>query len=265
VKHDRVNYLTVGLFVLAMLVALMVLLAMVTGRTGPTDRYSAVFPNVSGLNLGTDVTYEGFRIGRVEAIDSIPPRDGKRYRVDFSARSGWKIPRNSVAHIFAPGLLAAFTVNIREGDSSEYLEPGGELEGEAYPDMFNAVAGAADEARTLLVRLQETADELNKLLGGENRKHISQSIRHLDETLGHFDRLVVDMDGFLQDNRGGLTRSVADLQLSIGTVAGHVDDISQNLDATSRNLREFTRQLRNNPGVLLRGKPVSAEDMGATP
>jgi phospholipid/cholesterol/gamma-HCH transport system substrate-binding protein len=201
----------------------------------------------------------------VENIESIPPRDGKRYRVEFSARSGWKIPRNSVARVFSPSLLAAFNINIREGDSSEFLEPGGELEGESYPDMFNAVAGAADEARTLLIRLQESAGELNKLLGAENRKHISSSIRRLDESLGHFDRLLVDVDEFVNENSGGLTRTVSDLQLSIGTVAEHVDDISQNLDQTSRNLREFSRQVRNNPGVLLRGKPVSAEDMGATP
>lgn len=59
----KLNYVVVGAFVLAMLVALVVSLAVLMGRTGATDDYYAVYRNVTGVKFGTQVLYEGYPIG----------------------------------------------------------------------------------------------------------------------------------------------------------------------------------------------------------
>ena len=71
-KRDNINYLMVGSFVLAMGVALVVLLFAITGRSGPIDTYYVVYDNVAGLNFGTGVFFEGYRIGQVEAVTPQP-------------------------------------------------------------------------------------------------------------------------------------------------------------------------------------------------
>ena len=41
------------------------------GRTGATDDYLTVYPNVTGLKHGSPVFYEGYPIGQVSAIEPL--------------------------------------------------------------------------------------------------------------------------------------------------------------------------------------------------
>ena len=55
-------------FVLAMGAALLVWLAVLSGRTGATDPYFILYRNVMGLSVGTQVLYEGYPLGLIEEI-----------------------------------------------------------------------------------------------------------------------------------------------------------------------------------------------------
>ena len=66
-RHQGLNYAIVGTFVIAMLVAAVGAALMLGGGTGPRDHYSAVFDNVADVKFGTQVRYEGFPVGQVEA------------------------------------------------------------------------------------------------------------------------------------------------------------------------------------------------------
>jgi len=79
----KVNYVTVGVFVLAMAAALIVSLAVLMGRTGATDDYYTVYRNVTGVKFGTQVLYEGYPVGQVEKVTPVPSEGGMAFRVDF--------------------------------------------------------------------------------------------------------------------------------------------------------------------------------------
>lgn len=258
-KREEVNYLAVGGFVLAMLVGLMLVLAWVTGRTGPTDTYYADFDRVAGLEPGTEVSFEGYRIGRVTEIEPLREAGGTRYRVHMAVRRGWRIPSDSIAHIRAAGLLAAVSVDIQEGRSPERLAPGGRLAGRVDEDMFVALAGAAAEAQRLLADLRESAAALNEVLDATHRRHLRNAIRRLDRSLAEANRLLAESRGLVTDNRRALREASADLQAAMATVVEHIGGIADNLDASSVHLREFTRELRDNPAVLLRGRRAASE------
>ena len=95
-KRDNVNYLFIGVFVMAMLCAFLVLIFAVTGRSGPSDDYVVYYANVAGLKFGTGVFYEGFRVGQIETITPQSGDDGTRYEIQISVEKGWRIPRDSV-------------------------------------------------------------------------------------------------------------------------------------------------------------------------
>ena len=67
-RNYSISYVTVGVFVTAMIVALVVTLTLIAGRTGPRDHYRVLFDNVTDLKYGTVVRYEGFPIGNVDEI-----------------------------------------------------------------------------------------------------------------------------------------------------------------------------------------------------
>ena len=52
-QDSRINYVVVGAFVTAMLVAFVVIISVLAGSTGDTDEYYTVYDNVGGVKLGT--------------------------------------------------------------------------------------------------------------------------------------------------------------------------------------------------------------------
>ena len=68
-KQQNNSYLSVGAFVLAMLLGLMVMLVMITGFVWSADYYTVRYENVTGLSRGSPVTFEGCQIGRVSTVN----------------------------------------------------------------------------------------------------------------------------------------------------------------------------------------------------
>ena len=119
---------------------------------------------------GTLVTYEGYSVGQVAAIE--PQRDdsGLRYKVALELKKGWQIPVNSVASVTSAGLLADTVVNINEGDATDYLQPGGEVRGRAGVDLFAVLGDVAadfgdlseDAIKPLITTLHQTVSRLSQ-------------------------------------------------------------------------------------------------------
>lgn len=291
-KYDTVNYTAVGSFVLLMLAMLGLALYQITGSRGPADHYHAFYDNVAGVKYGTPIHYEGYRVGEVTAVEPQHGETGVRYRVTLAIQRGWPVPQDSIAAIASSGLLADVAISIIEGESPERLEPGAEIAGREGADVFsafNALAmevrgltehslkplaqelnqalgdGAApivQDLRSLLTKLNQSADNLNQVLGPDNRRELAQALRNLNETTASLgetrvqvDRLLAQANGMLEDNRPEVQASARELRTSLEAVSARIDTIMVQLDAASRNMQEFSREIRANPGRLLADKP----------
>lgn len=284
-KHN-LNYVVIGLFVSAMLVAVVLSVAMVTGRTGPSERYTVVFDNVADLKFGTQVRFEGFPIGQVEEIAPFSEGAGMQFRVAIGVREGWKIPTDSVARIGSSSILGSRTIDIERGTSETLLAPGGEIAGAPSTDIFSAITKVADEisdvnqelVRPLLReikqtvaavggelqrfsrRLNQSMNAVQRILSPANVKSINAMVANFSEmsaqisvTARAVDGLIVDVDTMLVENRGNLRGGVEDFRYVLRSVAQDIDSINNNLAGASRNLNEFSRLIRQNPGLLLGG------------
>ncbi len=191
-RSSKINYLAVGVFVIAMIAGLVVSVALLTGRTGPTDAYYAVYTNVTGVKFGTQVVYEGYPIGQVETVTPQENRGRMEFRVDFSVTQGWRIPDDSEVEISAPGLLAAKTLSIHAGASADSLKPGDQVNSRETTNVFGAVTSLADElaeliekeAKPLLKNVNAAVSDINRLLIGEGDlliKDVSKLIQSLSE------------------------------------------------------------------------------------
>lgn len=162
-RDSRVNYIAVGLFVLLMLAALIVALALLTGRTGPTAGYYTVYDNVGGLKFGTQVLFEGYPIGQVEGIEPVREEGRTRFRVNLSVQEGWPIPEGSVARVAASGLLSAVTIDIRAGTGHDVIAPGSLIPGQAGGSIFATLDEVAGEVQDLSQNsVRPLLDNLNR-------------------------------------------------------------------------------------------------------
>jgi len=285
--------------VIAMLAALILWIALLSGRTGPTDDYYIVYDNVMGLKTGNEILYEGFPVGHIEGITP-EEREGRRaYRVEVSVQRDWPIPEDSVAKITAPGLLSASMIDIRGGKSQTLLEPGSEIEGKEAEAMLSAVNAVANEVlkaleesvEPLLASLAEgapgildnvdkfteelnhTVDRVNTILNPDNVERVSQILQNLDAATGEFATLVeglgvtrqqVDgvigkLDALLEEDQGELDGAIRDLRHTLAAISRRIDAITSDLESTTRNMNEFSRQIRENPGVLVRGRESNGD------
>ncbi|BDX18929.1 MAG: outer membrane lipid asymmetry maintenance protein MlaD [Pseudomonadales bacterium] len=122
--------LTVGVFILAGVLALTVLALRVAGltpgSTGSTYSVHAYFDNVAGLTSRAKVTMSGVTIGQVTAIEF----DKNRYsaRVDMAIDSDVDtLPADSTASILTAGLLGEKYVGISVGGEEDLLVDGSEI------------------------------------------------------------------------------------------------------------------------------------------
>lgn len=86
----------------------------------------ASFPDVDGVEVGTEVRLAGVRVGRVASITLNP----QTYMADarISLPHGVALPADSAALIQSDGLLGGAYIQIQPGGSPDNLAPGDEIE-----------------------------------------------------------------------------------------------------------------------------------------
>ncbi len=238
---QRVNYVIIGVFVTAMLIASAASVALLTGRTGPTERYFVVLDNVSDVKYGTQVRYEGYPIGQVEGITPIVDGPGMKFRLEVAIRQGWRIPTDSVARVGNTNFLAAKTLDIASGQSPATVEVGQEIAAEAAVDVFATLTETATEftslSRERIAPLIATLQSLAETIEGDAPRVSRELIAFaegLNETLVPVQKILSDGNLLTVNN---ILRNVDEAALTINGIGrdlsqtmAKVDNLAANLD-----------------------------------
>lgn len=251
-RSAKVNYLLVGGFVIAMIAALVVSVALLTGRTGATDGYFTVYRNVTGINFGTQVLYEGYPIGQVETVTPVEAEGGMRFRVEYTVREGWRIPEDSVARIAAPGLLSALTISLRAGASANALDPGSEVKGEDPSDIFAAMSSVASDVtelsqtslRPLLENLNRTVATFGELLDGDGKVLLRDLAVLTSDIAGRMPKMAEDTEKLLANLVATSTevQAMFDADARAG-LEGRLDSILAQVESATTDFAALTSDL----------------------
>jgi phospholipid/cholesterol/gamma-HCH transport system substrate-binding protein len=247
-QDSRINYVVVGSFVAAMLVAFVVVVSMLAGRGGSTDEYYTVYDNVTGLKYGTAVLYEGYQIGQVasitpEAGDKVESATKKvHFRVNIEVKEGWQIPEDSVARAIVSGLLSAMTIDIRGGKSATLLKPGGLIKGIPPSNFFATLSDLSAEFGDL------SNESLKPLIN--NLNILIQNINN--STADRLPVIVKDIQQILDSVAKEAPQMTASLRRSMTIVEtdilkpenrDHIASILANADQASQDVARMTSQL----------------------
>jgi len=128
--QNRTLEVGVGLFLLAGLLALLLLALRVSGLTvgssETTYKVYAHFENIAGLTVRSKVTMAGVTIGKVTAIDL--DRNSYMGRVTMVLDNDVdNLPADSTASILTAGLLGEKYIGISVGGEEEVLRDGGTI------------------------------------------------------------------------------------------------------------------------------------------
>ncbi len=279
-KHDNVNYFTVGLFVLGMLAVLIVVLYRLTGHSADTTAYYVKYDNITGVDVGTAVTFGGFKVGQVQKIGWVRENGHTRFRLTLGIRNDWKLPADSVALIVSPGMLSDNQIDIREGKSSKYLAAGAEMKGKeqvsimsvlndmAYQledvsnnsvkplldnlnrqistvggDLAKQLPHITADASRLLVQLNAAAGGLQRMLGPKNRTHMNNVMANADELTRNLVALSRDFGRMSAQLDTLLKHSNQVVSENRGDIRDSIVSLRSSLDAVSRNINTIVYNL----------------------
>lgn len=275
-RSNKINYLVVGSFVILAIAGLVVAVALLSGRTGPTDSYYAVYSNVTGVKFGTQVLYEGYPVGQVVKVTPEPNQGRMQFRVDFDVQKGWQIPNNSVAQIGAASLLAAVSLNISAGDSMSALAAGERLSSKESANLFDVLAGVAaeiaviaqEDLRPLISQLTKGGSIISDILEKDGQIIVTQLKTLIDDLAGRAPDIVDQVEAFAGDlERLGvnLNRSADELNAiltpetrdSVLGVVEHLDRAAAQID----NLMIESNTLVGTANDLIAGNQADIDAM----
>lgn len=232
---------------------------------GETNKLSAVFNNVSGLQLGNNVRYSGINVGTVRGISMI---NDTTIHVDMIIdKSVFKhIKKNAVATIGSDGLVGNMIINITPGENSfSAVQPGDIIKSVnriRTDDILNTLNVTNQNAALLTIDLLKITKEItqgkgtvglliNDTIMGSDLK---QTMRYLkltskgtSESVSKLNELIVTLNN--KDNVIGVLKDTA-IANKIKAIVGNLEHSSDGINKVVNNLNTTITNVKDGKGAL---------------
>jgi phospholipid/cholesterol/gamma-HCH transport system substrate-binding protein len=275
--ETKANYLMIGGFVLGALAFAFIFIFWITNFAGGGKRYLIVFDgSVSGLTSGSNVSFNGIKVGEVQTF-ALDPDDGRKVQVVVGVRDDTPVRQDSRAKITSSGLTGGKGVEISPGTPDSPLlvatddDPIPTIQAArvAGGGLFDAAPAALNSANAFIQRLDDlvakneqainstmtNVDEFTTMLNDKDEE-ISQTIKELNEGAQAF-----------SDVGDKLDRNVDDLTLEAKKGLQEFSAAMQEARRAAVTLNRILEKFEQSPaGFLLRGnKPQEPNPRGFGP
>jgi phospholipid/cholesterol/gamma-HCH transport system substrate-binding protein len=217
--ETKANYIAVGAFVLACMLALVVTVLWLAGVQYSTEYvyYTTKFTgSVTGLGKGTTVRYNGIEVGRVDSMD-FAPNDPSSVIATLEVRPDLSIYNDATASIASQGLTGGSYVEIIGGKKRADADKLAQTAHKPYPQIRSTPSTWAliqETAPQVVDKVNKIADKLNLLLDDKNRAAISQTLANLQT----------------------ITKTLADHKADTDAIFHNTNEATRNLAVASRDL-----------------------------
>lgn len=223
--------------------------------------FYAVYQHVGGLQPGTQVTINGFNVGKVNDI-KFKNSTGKLV-VTFSVDHTFEFSRNSKAELYDTGIIGGKGIQIQLAmDNAALAKSGDTLQSEIKPGLTDLVQQRLAPLQLKVEGAVTNADSLlanfNEILDDRTKKDLQQSIHGLNELVKSFQNSADAVNGLLQSNREELDNSIANINTITTNFSKLSDSISgaglvntmKSLESTVANLDLLLAKIEKGEGTL---------------
>lgn len=232
--------------------------------------FYAVYHHVGGLQSGTQVTINGFSVGKVNDI-KFHDSTGNLL-VTFTVSNKFSFSKNSEAELYDTGIIGGKGIQIKPVfDGAEMAVSGDTLASATRPGLTDLVQqrltplqmkveGAISNADTLLMNMNEVLDPKAK-------KDLRESIAGLSAMVNSFQGSADALNEILSGNKENLNNSINNLstitdnfsKLSDSLANAGLGETIKGLQTTITNLNGVLAKIENGDGSL--GKFVNDQSL----
>jgi phospholipid/cholesterol/gamma-HCH transport system substrate-binding protein len=240
----------VGLFVVAGIVATVILLAVMTDAALFRGRYivTTTVPNAGGIRKGDPVQMRGVNIGRIIGF-GIGQKD---VVVRLEIEGEYKVPKDSRVEVRASGLLGGMVAEVVPGTSAESATRGDRLPGASGIGLFDKMDTLAGEA-------DKVARKVQGLLSDETLKDLQGGASGARKSLQSLHAILQEQRGELRALSASLKRSAEGMERvttgpEIERTVKRVDQLVERLDGTLGTLDRSSKSVESILARMDRGE-----------
>lgn len=226
--------------------------------------YKTSYSDVDGLQMSSPVMINGMNVGTVIRVEMSDIK-GDVY-VDFTVKSKYKIPDNTIAVLGGQSLLGGKEIVLMTGDSKELLKNGAIMKSQINNGMMDAATDIAERASNLIDSLTLTLSKINSLLSDKMINDAQGTVANLKSSTATLDKMLTDEKGKISKITSNLGQLTGDLNEMMPEVRGAVkgfNTLSQSLNGSLPHILaqidEIVAKINSNKGTV--GKLLTSSDL----
>ncbi|MDP1724098.1 MAG: MlaD family protein [Alphaproteobacteria bacterium] len=253
-------YLTVGIFVLSILVGAIFFSIWLYEKTGGEGLpYTIYFKSsVTGLNQGSGVIYQGVPIGKVTKI-SVDPEVADQVKVDVTIQDDFPVYKDTYAQLEMKGITGGLLVQLRGGSvKTTPLEHTRKMPSPIIQSRPSHIEELFTSAPKLIKNFSEVAESLNQILTDKTKTNVTGIIDDIKDVTGAISRKTKSIESAI-DEAANLfddgVKFVRNFDKQIDSIAGFFKQSLTGIKDASSKVGNFSDQVahlvkENRQGVL---------------
>ena len=260
----------IGFFAIASIIALVFGVNYLKGINILNDNsdFYAVYENIGGLQVGSPVLVNGYKVGMVSNIDLLTEQN-QNLLVTISLDKEFDMAKNTVCKIVNQDLMGTKGIALILGDTDELVRGGDTLIG-------GIEATLQDEVNAQILPLKNKAEELigsidslmmivTAVLNKDTRDNLRNSLSSLDKTFELMSQTMVRVDSMVDINDDRIAKVVMNLESITSNLEnsnGEIKTILTNFATLSdslvkadiatvlQNVSDITTKINNGEGSI---------------
>jgi phospholipid/cholesterol/gamma-HCH transport system substrate-binding protein len=260
----------IGFFAIASIIALVFGVNYLKGINILNDNsdFYAVYENIGGLQVGSPVLVNGYKVGMVSNIDLLTEQN-QNLLVTISLDKEFDMAKNTVCKIVNQDLMGTKGIALMLGDADELVTGGDTL-------ISGIEATLQDEVNAQILPLKNKAEELigsidsvmmivTAVLNKDTRENLRNSLSSLDKTFELMSQTMVRVDSMVDINDDRIAKVVKNLESitsNLESSNGEIKTILTNFAALSdslakadiatvlQNVSDITTKINNGEGSI---------------
>ena len=260
----------IGFFAIVSIIALVFGVNYLKGVNILNDNsdFYAVYENIGGLQVGSPVLVNGYKVGMVSNIDLLTEKN-QNLLVTISLDKEFDMAKNTVCKIVNQDLMGTKGISLILGDTDDLVRGGDTL-------ISGIEATLQDEVNAQILPLKNKAEELigsidslmmivTAVLNKDTRDNLRNSLSSLDKTFELMSQTMVRVDSMVDINDDRIAKVVKNLESitsNFESSNGEIKNILSNFSSLSdslvksdiatvlQNISDITTKINNGEGSI---------------
>jgi len=260
----------IGLFAIASIIALVFGVNYLKGINILNDSrdFYAVYENIGGLQVGSPVLVNGYKVGMVSNIDLLTEKN-QNLLVTISLDKEFDIAKNTVCKIVNQDLMGTKGIALMLGDTDELVRGGDTLisgiEGSLQDEVNAQILPLKNKAEELIGSIDSVMMIVTAVLNKDTRENLRNSLSSLDKTFELMSQTMEKVDSMVDLNDERIAKVVKNLESissNLESSNGEIKNILTNFSSLSdslakadiatvlQNVSDITTKINNGEGSI---------------